>query len=66
MGTILDRCRRLKIKLDPTIERIAELQDEIHENERAQERVEEEGKSTGAYDAILSHLRFELKRLTED
>jgi hypothetical protein len=29
MENILDRARRLKIKLDPNIERIAELQNEI-------------------------------------
>jgi hypothetical protein len=64
METILDRCRRLNITLDPDIKKIAELQNEIRELTEEREWMAKEGEDTSAFDAALDHLRAELNRLT--
>jgi hypothetical protein len=59
MENILDRARRLKIKLDPNIEKIAELQNEIYEVERERER--ELGECTHAH-GYIRHARCRRER----
>ena len=66
MKNILERSRRLKIKLDPQVEKIAKLQIETREVEDQRERMAAEGENTAAFDAALDHLRSELRRLTDN
>ena len=56
METILDRSRRLKIKLEPKVEKIAKLQIEIREVEEQREWMAAEREDTSAFDAVLEHL----------
>jgi FtsZ-binding cell division protein ZapB len=60
--TILDRCRRLNIKLDLEIEKIANLQIEIQELQSQRERMFQEGEDTAAFDAALKQLRSEVNQ----
>jgi hypothetical protein len=62
--TILDRCHRLTIELDPEVEKIVKLQIEIREVEDQRECMAEAGENTAAFDAALKHLCSELSRLT--